>query len=192
MKKRRIAIVAFLLCACMVIGLGYAAVSRELYVVGTVNVANSSLNVVFTGATNDTATLCTEARVVDDTHVRMTTAVMNEIGQKAVATFIITNNMADTAVKIEHINHTISGGSTIGLDSSYFNITRTFAVADAENAEGIEIGVDDAGKPVVTNLPAGKSVALTITIEIAKSITVDLSGTSQLELTGEFLATSIN
>ncbi len=192
MKKRRLAIVAFLLCACMVIGIGYAAVSRELYVVGTVNVANSSLNVVFSGATNDTSTLCTEARVVDDTHVRMTTGVMNEIGQKATATFIITNNMTDTAVKIEHINHTISGGSTIGLDSSYFNITREFSLVDAEADTDVIIGVDAGDKPIVTDLPAGKSVKLTITIEVAKSITVDLSGTSQLELTGEFLATSIN
>ena len=187
MKKRRIAIVAFLLCACMIIGMGYAAISRELFVVGTVNVANSSLNVVFANAAKDETTLCTDAKVVDETHVRMETSVMNEIGQYATATFIIQNKMTDTAVSIEHVNSTISGS----LDASYFNITRTFTRVSDADADVI-IGTSGTGASIVEELPAGKSVKLTITIAIAQSITADLGGASQLELTGEFMATSID
>lgn len=186
MKKRKIAIAAFLLCACMLIGVGFAAISRELYVVGTVNVANSTLDVFFIDKNvpelpDSETNYCSEAKLVDQTHVRMTTDVMNTKGQKAVAIFTIENQMPDKAVTIEHKAHTIAGG----LDSNYFNITREFIrVSDGDT----DVTIAD-GK--VTSLPAGKSVLLKITIELAQSITVNLSGTSQLELTGEFLATSI-
>ena len=188
MKKRKIAIAAFLLCACMLIGVGFAAISRELYVVGTVNVSNSSLDVFFVDADTDADTtdnFCTEAKLVDQTHVRMTTDVMNTKGQKAVAVFVIENQMPDKAASIEHKNHTIAGG----LDSSYFNITREFILFDDADASEVTFNGDNTA---VTSLPAGKKVLLKITIELAQSITADISGASQLELTGEFLATSID
>ncbi|MBQ3063307.1 MAG: hypothetical protein IJC99_00695 [Clostridia bacterium] len=186
MKKRKIAIAAFLLCACMLIGVGFAAISRELYVVGTVNVSNSSLDVFFVDADTDADTtdnFCTEAKLVDQTHVRMTTDVMNTKGQKAVAVFVIENQMPDKAASIEHKAHTMAGG----LNSSYFRITREFIRVDEAHTDVI---IDTENSRVDT-LPAGRSVILKITIELDQSITADLSGTSQLELTGEFLATSI-
>ena len=190
MKKRRIAIAAFLLCACMLIGVGFAAISRELYVVGTVNVANSTLDVFFIDKNvpelpDSETNYCSEAKLVDQTHVRMTTEVMNEKGQKAVAVFVIENQMPDKAASIEHKNHTIAGG----LDSSYFNITREFILFDDADASEVTFNGDNTA---VTSLPAGKKVLLKITIELAQSITADISGASQLELTGEFLATSID
>ena len=48
MKNRRLTIVAFLLCACLVVGFGYAALADDLDITGdtslTVNAANDELN----------------------------------------------------------------------------------------------------------------------------------------------------
>ena len=54
MKNRRLALVAFLLCACMIVGVGYAALAVQLTIDGTVafhDDANTELNqkVHFTG-----------------------------------------------------------------------------------------------------------------------------------------------
>jgi len=189
MKKRRIAIVAFLLCACMVIGIGYAAVSKNLDVLGTVNVGNSALNVTFTDAGKDADVddnFCTDAVVLDgDVQARMTTTVMSEKGQTAVAYFIITNNMTDTDVSITHLGHSFTGA----LNENYFDVEREFTALDEE--DGLTFGTDDEGKPTVTKLPATKSVKLTITITLNQELTQTLSG-DRCEFTGQFLATALN
>ena len=189
MKKRRIAIVAFLLCACMVIGMGYAAVSKNLDVLGTVNVSNSALNVVFTNASAPAEVednCCTNVTVLDGAvQARMTTSVMSEKGQKAVAVLVIENKMTDTDVSITHLGHSFTGA----LSEDYFTVTRAFAAVNAD--DGVELGVDEENMPIVTKLPAQKSVKLTITITLNQELTQTLSG-DRCEFTGQFLATAIN
>ena len=200
MKKRRIAIVAFLLCACMVIGIGYAAVSRNLYVLGTIKVANTNIDVTFTDAeifageyngvtygTEDgqTKNYCTSAsKVTDDYHVRLTTEVMNDIGQSAVAIFTITNNMSDTNVSVAHPAdaHTISGS----IGTEYFTFSHKFVKTD----DGDTVEIDADGK-TVTNLPAGESVYLIVCITVKSEITVDLNPEESLEFTATYIATAL-
>ena len=50
MKKRRIAIVAFLLCAVMAIGIGYAATTGALNIVGTMVATEEDYKVVISAA----------------------------------------------------------------------------------------------------------------------------------------------
>lgn len=202
MKKRRLVIVAFLLCACMVIGIGYAAVSRSLYVLGTINIANSNIDVVFTragaftGEYNDvtygtedgnTKNYCTGATIVtDDYHVRLNTDVMNDIGQSAVAIFTITNRLSTTDVSVSHPStnpHSISG--TIGTE--YFTFSHKFV--QAEGSTGVEI---DADGETVTKLPAGQSVRLIVSISVAREITADLNPNESLEFTATYNATALS
>lgn len=198
MKMRRTAIIAFLLLACMVIGVGYAAITRDLFALANIQVAPSNLDVCFTAAVPDPETtdnLCLDARVVDETHVRMSTSkttdgetvsnTMNTIGQKAVALFTITNKMTDTDVMVEYKQSSIDGA----LNSSYFEITREFLKVN----EGDNVTFETAGgiNTKVTKLPRETSVILKITIELKQTIT-DGTGGDQIEMTGTFLATSID
>ena len=56
MKNRRLALVAFLLCACMIVGVGYAALAEELKIDGTASFHSSGTSeldekIYFTGNT---------------------------------------------------------------------------------------------------------------------------------------------
>ena len=187
MKKRRIAIVAFLLCACMVIGLGYANISRTLKVNANIETGASSLEVYFVNgaAAPGENNLCSGAGLdnpIDNksTAVTMNTNTMNTPGQTATAIFTIKNFMADVDVTIEHANHYITlNGVT---DTTYFHVSHEFIAIEGE--DGVEI---TEGGQSVTTLPKGASVQLKITILLEKPF-VDEKQNAIATLVGNFNA----
>lgn len=103
MKKRRIAIVAFLLVASMVIGIGYANLSKNLTIssVATSSVSNENLHVYFL---SDGITNVVHATAgVDDSRELANFDTMNQLkapGDTATATFTIKNETIDLAAKV--------------------------------------------------------------------------------------------
>lgn len=202
MKKRRIVIVAFLLCACMVIGVGYAAVSRNLLFKANISVGNSDLKVIydeadpFVGDYNDVTytteavdgtpanNFCLSASLISDYEAKIETKKMTEVGQTAIAIFRITNEMAMTDVSISHLtsDHSLTGG----LDLSFFTISHEFRAVDGST--GVEISTD---KHTVDKLPSTQSVYLIISITVAKEITADLGSGANLVFTASYQATSL-
>ena len=185
MKKRRIAIVAFLLCACMVIGLGYANISRTLKVNGNIATGASTLEVYFVDAAP--ASGCSGAELdnpVDNksTAVTMSTNTMNTPGQTATAVFTIKNFMEDIDVSITHANHYITlNGVT---DTTYFQVSHKFVAIEGQENTGVVLGENDLS---VATLPKGASVQLEITITLDKPF-IDETQNAIATLVGNFSA----
>lgn len=187
MKKRRIVIVTFLLCACMVIGLGYANISRTLKVNGNIETGASTLEVYFVNAATAASenNLCSGAALDSpvnnkSTAVTMTTNTMNTPGQTATAVFTIKNFMDDVSVSITHTNHYITlNGVT---DETYFQVSHKFVAIEGE--DGVVLGENGVS---VETLPAGASVQLQITITLDKPF-IDETQNAIATLVGNFSA----
>ena len=146
MKKRRLAIICFVLCACMVMGIGYAALSRTLRVDGVMTISSDVDNfpVEFTGATlvagagNTnvpegalTATVNTADKSIVD--VRIANGALSEIGDTLVLTLTVEN-------KATLLEATVAAPAvTSNALSDYITITSEYAGGNklgVYNAEG--------------------------------------------------------
>ena len=207
MKSRRLAIVAFLLIACTVIGIGYAAMSKELTVSGGLHAGpRSNLEVWFTDADVDDTVdnnLCTVASLVADQGAQkaltanMETGTLTNVGDTAVAIFKISSlELASnsTHAKIYDPSMTLLGANSgFTNPEDFYNVTFEFiddpanaALNDDEHA--VSIGTDDAGKPVVKDLPPQHSVLLKVTVTLKTSVTsesVNHAATFTLTYTAE-------
>ena len=109
MKKRRTAIIAFLLCACLCIGAGYAAATDSLVVNGAANIAaatpedfnldvfftdNISKSTTGTSGTEDVAAL--DASDTSKDTVTITVNSLKTVGEIATFNFEIENSGAET------------------------------------------------------------------------------------------------
>ncbi|MBE6547286.1 MAG: hypothetical protein E7667_00200 [Ruminococcaceae bacterium] len=98
MKKRRIAIIAFILAAVLTISVGYAALTRDLKVEGKAKSTPDNLNVVFSASelvlaeTTDGAEASSAVGAPGDFAISMTAANLVKIGDKVVAKYTIKNN----------------------------------------------------------------------------------------------------
>ncbi|MBE6702745.1 MAG: hypothetical protein E7585_04965 [Ruminococcaceae bacterium] len=186
MKSRRIAIVAFLLCACMIVGIGYAALTRELSVSGTLHAgARTNLQVWFIGAEIDSTVennQCSIATLLDDVGndealtVSMATNNMQNVGDKAVAKFKIQNKETVlNAVHAELVNPSfqIRGANDAFTNpGDYYTVTFEFVEGDANDDlsdDDHEITIAADGQSV-TDLPPQYSVYLVVTVELIKSV----------------------
>ena len=161
MKNRRIAIVAFLLCACMVIGLGYAATVQDLTVTTTASANQGSLDVYFIAA--EKGDKCAVAEV--DGGTKNFTATMNtenlNKGETATATFEIENQ----ELEADQIAATIAAPTFVGGENSVFSISYRFI------AEGnTEVSAEADGNTVTYLAPQGK-VKLVVNITLNSEVT---------------------
>ena len=162
MKKRRIAIVAFLLCATLVLGIGYAALSDQLNITGTAtyrptSVVNDRVDaaIKFTNAVAD-AKYCTAANFSGD--AADMTVLINDINDgttkfEAVATFTVTYDSTDKtypAVKLNPISKITAGVGDASLVPGY-SISTSVVYDNAEDAA--------AGA-----LTAGNTATVTVTV----------------------------
>ena len=112
MKNRRTVLLAFLLIACLCIGIGYAYVATDLVVKGTATTAVAVIDVEFsdaevTGASSASGDSAHEAAIVSastvgapgDTTISFTAAGLTYDNDEVTATFTITN-YNEYAVKI--------------------------------------------------------------------------------------------
>lgn len=98
MKKRRIAIIAFVLVAVLTISVGYAALTRDVKIEGKAKSTPDNINVVFSAAeivtadTTDGAEASSAVGAPGDYAISMTAANLVKIGDKVVAKYTIKNN----------------------------------------------------------------------------------------------------
>ena len=199
MKTRRIAIVAFILCACMIIGIGYANLSKELAVNGTVHAgARSDLEVWFVNAEVDTTVdnnQCTVAALSGASTgatkaitVNMETAAMQNVGDKAVAKFEIANQESvSNAVhaKLYNASYTINASNSAFTNPGDYYDVNYYFVEKTGTGEEITIAAD---AKTVTDLPPQRSVYLVVEVTLKKSVidnTVSHAATFTITYTAE-------
>ena len=182
MKKRRLAIAAFLLCACMVIGLGYAAISRTLTVNANAHGVAGTLDVYFTEATKGAN--CAGAKIDGDENASLsatfTTTDLTTVGNSSTATFKITNKET-----VDQINAKIDYVNTTNSNAAYYDVAYEFVATGDDADAGVVIATD---KQSVTNLPYGQSVNIVVTVTLKTGV-VDPSQSSTIAI--EFKAESL-
>lgn len=132
MKKRRTLIITALLLAALVLGIGYAALSRELVIGSEANLApdNTKFDIVFTSAGIDNSAYGSASLTGDQnnaTTAHYTLTGLAGQGDKAVMTFVITNRTHDveaTLVSLSTLPGTLyvgEGTSATGNVTDYFD-----------------------------------------------------------------------
>ena len=164
MKNRNKVVVAFLLVAAMMLGVGYAALSDTLEINGSADVNQSAAeeafneDIYFTGAVAeggdpDTASISKTDNDMADFGVNS----LNGAGDQAKFTFTITND------------------GDVDAD-----VTPTFASDGNTNPEYFDIVSDWAG--ATKRLEAGQSLTYTLTVTLKKTPTETIHGSFHIEL----------
>lgn len=172
MKNRRIVVVAFLLAAVLLLGVGYAALSDTLDITGSADVDVAGLNaefeedVYFSGAVANEGSPNT-ASVNSDNNDKASFSAksLKAKGDKATFTFTITNKSAHAVVVTPKLNATLGNTNT-----EYFTITSDW------NGEAKTI-------PATTNPENPSTLTYTVTVELIKDPTDTVSGSFLVELT---------
>ena len=153
MKNRKTVVVAFLLVAVLLLGVGYAAISTHLNISGsaTVSVEGStsafSEDIKFTAVTSaDADDLAYTASIGDGKTADFSITGLKGAGDKVEITYTITNSGdLDSIVTLD-----VDNGYPTNDNKAYFDIKIT--------------GGDYAGEGVA--LGAGKSITVTVTVEL--------------------------
>ena len=172
MKNRRTVVVAFLLCAVMLLGVGYAALSDTLDITGSVDVNQSAAEEAFNEDIYFSAAVANNiagadnaggntASVNADNNDKASFTIKSMKGAGDVATFTFTiKNDGDVAANV-----TPKFNATLGnTNEEYFSVTSDWAGATKE-------------------LAAGAEVTYTVTVTMKKTPTETISGSFLIELT---------
>ncbi len=173
MKKRKIVVVAFLLIAVLLLGVGYAAVTDTLTIIGNAHIDMGQVETTFdqniyfsaaaatsstgTGTTDDVASFTPD----DATFTANKLAI---VGEKSVFTFTITNDGNVDAVI--SVNATKLSGDTNPSNSNTEKFTVTYAYP-----EGMTVAKD------------GGTITVVVTVEVANPVTTATSATFGIEFT---------
>ena len=173
MKNRKIVVVAFLLIAVLLLGVGYAAVTDTLTIIGNAHIDMGQVETTFdqniyfsaavatsstgTGTTDDVASFTPD----DATFTANKLAI---VGEKSVFTFTITNDGNVDAVI--SVNATKLSGDTNPSNSNTEKFTVTYAYP-----EGMTVAKD------------GGTITVVVTVEVANPVTTATSATFGIELT---------
>ena len=146
MKKRRIAIIAFVLVAALTLSVGYALLTRDLKIEGKAKSTPDNLNVVFSASeivladTTDHCEASSSVGAPGDFAISMTASNMTKIGDKVVAKYTIKNNNEyDVTLKKPTISST--------GDSAYFKVSTdwgenaTVTLGDCNSTDGSNLKV---------------------------------------------------
>ena len=156
MKNRRITIVAFLLLAALTLGIGYAALTDTLWITGSASVGAEAgqdafkNDIYFSKAISDQTRVKAEIDATDNNKATMTMVTYDDktqmplkvVGDQLVATFTV-QSKSDLNAKI------------------------TASVKSNANTEFFEV-VTNWGD-VAQDLLAGKTVDVTVTVELIKT-----------------------
>ena len=165
MKNRKTIVVAFMLCAVMLLGVGYAALSDTLDITGSADVNQSAAEEAFNEDIYFSAAVANEtgntASVNADNNDKasFTANTLKGEGDKATFTFTIKNNGDLDATVTPTLNASL--GNT---NPTYFNITSDW---------------DGAAK----TLAAGAELTYTVTVELIATPTETIAGSFLIELT---------
>ena len=166
MKNRRIVVVAFLLAAVMLLGVGYAALTDTLDVTGSADVDVNGLNkefeedIYFSAAVANEGTPNTASVNSDNNDKASFTAKsLKKKDDVATFTFTINNDSAHDVVVTPKLNATLGNTNT-----EYFELTSDWAGA-------------------AKTIPAGSTMTYTVTIKLVKDPTDAVAGSFLVELT---------
>ena len=164
MKNRRNIIVAFLLCACMIIGVGYATLTDVLDITGSADVNQSAAEEAF------------------NEDIYFSGAVANETGNTASVNSDNNDKASFTANTLKGKGDKATFTYTINNDGDLDAIV-TPSISSNTNTEFFNVYSDWNGQP--TELKAGQSVTYTVTIELIETPTETISGSCIIELTAK-------
>jgi len=175
MRNKKSLLSLGLLALVLVLGVGYAAINAtDLKITGTAATGDvEDMAVKFTSVKNDTVTpadgttnanLAVDATIGDGLIATIDVTGMSAVGDKAVATYVITNSETDLDALITKVKAT---------GSDYFKVTTSL---DAEGAN-------------VTAAANGGTAEVTVTVELVKT-PIDADDSSA-EITVELLASPV-
>ena len=165
MKNRKTVVVAFLLVATLLLGVGYAAVVDVLDITGSADISQTAAEETFNTHIHFSNAVANEvgntARVNDDNNDKasFTANTLKKMGDKVTFTFTITNS-GDTDATITPTLNPVAGNTK----PEYFAISSDWAGATKD-------------------LDAGASLTYTVTVELLQSPTSAISGSFLIELT---------
>lgn len=162
MKNRKTVVVAFLLAAVMLLGVGYAALTDVLDITGSADVNQSAAEEAFNediyfsdAAANETGNTAS-VNADNNDKASFTANTLKGKGDKATFTFTIKND--------GDLDATVTPSISSNTNSAFFSYSS-----------------DWNGQPVT--LVAGTSVTYTVTIELIETPTETISGSCIIELT---------
>ena len=164
MKNRRNIIVAFLLCACLIVGVGYAALTDTLDITGSADVNQSAAeeafneDIFFSAAVANQTGNTASVNADNNDKASFTAATLKGKGDKVTFTFTIKNDGDVNAEVTPKLNATL--GNT--------------------NPEYFSIASDWAGE--ARTLAAHSEITYTLTVELLKTPTETISGSFLVEL----------
>ena len=178
MKNRKTVIVAFLLVVAMLLGVGYAALTDTLTIIGNahidVDTANKTFDekVYFSGAeatsTTGTGTTADVASFTSD-DATFTANKLATVGQKSVFTFTITNDSNVDAVISVNANKLSGDVNPSNSNDDKFTVEYTYP-------DGMNIAKQ------------GGTIDVVVTVTVKEPVTAATSATFGIELT----ATSVD
>lgn len=176
MKNRRIVLMAFLLCACMIVGVGYAAFSDVMDITGTTELNANEVadgNIIFTSATahNNLDTASINENNKDKASFTVKSVVSKD--EKATFTFVITNtnqdayNMSFRAVPVgTNSDATTYYAITSSLSNGATTVNGTDTTTQIPIAAGGTVSVEVAVE-MTTTPPDGTLVSANFQIELS-------------------------
>ena len=164
MKNRRNIIVAFLLCACLIVGVGYAALTDVLDITGSADVNQSAAEEAF------------------NEDIYFSAAVANETGNTASVNADNNDKASFTANTLKGKGDKATFTYTIKNDGD-LNAMVTPSISSNTNTEYFNVYSNWAGQ--ATLLEAGQTVTYTVTIELLETPTESISGSCIIELTAK-------
>ena len=183
MKKRRTLIISLLLIAALCLGIGYAALARDLQINGSANLQgnNEDFDIVFMegNAKNGNATVTvaegttTASYVIDG---------LSKAGDTEVITFKIKNRTSDIDGLLKGITSTtgeLKLTNPDGTDETVAYNTYFEKSMVITNADGDVYGAEGVDEFIVG---AGEEATVVITIKLIKSVTNPLSASSFIAL----------
>lgn len=162
MKNRKIVIVAFLLVAMMLLGVGYAALTDVLDITGSADVNQSAAEAEF------------------DLDIYFTDAEANDAGNTASVNADNNDKASFTAKNLAEKNDTATFTFTI-TNQSDLDAVVTPSISSNTKEDYFALSSDWAGQP--QTLASGETKTYTVTVELTATPTETISGSFIIELT---------
>lgn len=162
MKNRKTVVVAFLLVAAMLLGVGYAALTDVLDITGSADVNQSAAEESF------------------NEDIYFTAAVANQSGNTASVNADNNDKASFTANTLKGANDTATFTFTI-TNAGDVDAVVTPAIKSNTNDTYFAISSDWAGQP--KELLAGQSLTYTVTVTLQQTPTETIAGSFVIELT---------
>ena len=176
MKNRRTIVMAFLLCACLIVGMGYAAVTDTLTIGGTANISADQADIDF-----DADVYFSKATdVMSGTNVKLGTATIGN------ATATATDNGVNDHIAFTIDNSGDNAGFAVVNNTATFTVTvkndgtadATMEFANTTVPTGFSVEVKAADDANTTNkVAAGSTADFVVTITITATPDADVEAT---------------